>query len=203
MDGERNSIAKHRVARQPSNSWWTTKKYVNATNTHECITESLTWIGIVQWISFEWRKWKTPMVCTEPLVHRRSLEETKTCPDTTNYCPTPCCMLALIPCRSIKIPVGKQSVYADQHIRRWKFQSQSRPRKIWRQMRFRRFQVLLILKQCILCLWVCCYGHCIFWWIRTPWRCCLDNGANSASRPISGSVWKLHLETSRFPLNLC
>ena len=48
MDGERNIIAKHRVARQPSNSWRTTKKYVNAANTHECNTERLTWIGIVQ-----------------------------------------------------------------------------------------------------------------------------------------------------------
>ena len=96
------------------------------------------------------------MMCTEPLIHKGSLEETKTCPYPTNYCPTACRMLAFIPCRFIKILVGKQSVYANQNIRRWEFQSQSRPRKIWREMWCR-----FLLKQCILCLWVCCYGHCI------------------------------------------
>ena len=96
------------------------------------------------------------MMCTEPLIHKGSLEETKTCPYPTNYCPTTCRMLAFIPCRFIKILVGKQSVYANQNIRRWEFQSQSRPRKIWREMWCR-----FLLKQCILCLWVCCYGHCI------------------------------------------
>ena len=95
-------------------------------------------------------------MCTEALIHTGSLEETKTCPYPTNYCPTTCRMLAFIPCRFIKILVGKQSVYANQNIRRWEFQSQSRPRKIWREMWCR-----FLLKQCILCLWVCCYGHCI------------------------------------------